>query len=128
MKELLTYLAEVIVCSAALLAAYALLLERRVRFGWCRRYLTALLPLAALIPLLRIPVWPGEVITVTAAPTAPIPATAWAPVPEVLPAAEPLITPRTLLIAVCLLGTATLAGAMHWLRHAQSQKKNIKRL
>lgn len=112
MKELLTYLAEVIACSAALLAAYALLLERRVRFGWCRRYLTALLPLAALIPLLRIPVWPGEVITVTAAPTAPIPATAWAPVPEVLPAAEPLITPRTLLIAVCLLGTATLAGAM----------------
>lgn len=112
MKELLTYLAEVIVCSAALLAAYALLLERRVRFGWCRRYLTALLPLAALIPLLRIPVWPGEVITVTAAPTAPIPATAWASVPEVLPAAEPLITPRTLLIAVCLLGTATLAGAM----------------
>lgn len=112
MKELLTYLAEVIACSAALLAAYALLLERRVRFGWCRRYLTALLPLAALIPLLRIPVWPGEVITATAAPAAPIPATAWAPVPEVLPAAEPLITPRTLLIAVCLLGTATLAGAM----------------
>lgn len=112
MKELLTYLAEVIVCSAALLAAYALLLERRVRFGWCRRYLTALLPLAALIPLLRIPVWPGEVITATTAPAAPIPATAWAPVPEVLPAAEPLITPRTLLIAVCLLGTATLAGAM----------------
>lgn len=112
MKELLTYLAEVIVCSAALLAAYALLLERRVHFGWCRHYLTALLPLAALIPLLRIPVWPGEVITATAAPTAPIPATAWAPVPEVLPAAEPLITPRTLLIAVCLLGTATLAGAM----------------
>ncbi len=112
MKELLTYLAEVIVCSAALLAAYALLLERRVRFGWCRRYLTALLPLAALIPLLRIPVWPGEVITATAAPTAPIPATAWAPVPEVLPAAEPLITPRTLLIAVYLLGAATLAGAM----------------
>lgn len=112
MKELLTYLAEVIVCSAALLAAYALLLERRVRFGWCRRYLTALLPLAALIPLLRIPVWPGEVITATAAPAAPIPATAWTPVPEVLPAAEPLLTPRTLLIAVCLLGTATLAGAM----------------
>lgn len=112
MKELLTYLAEVIVGSAALLAAYALLLERRVRFGWCRRYLTALLPLAALIPLLRIPVWPGEVITATTAPAAPIPATAWAPVPEVLPAAEPLVTPRTLLIAVCLLGTATLAGAM----------------
>lgn len=112
MKELLTYLAEVIVGSAALLAAYALLLERRVRFGWCRRYLTALLPLAALIPLLRIPVWPGEVITATAAPAAPIPATAWTPVPEVLPAAEPLVTPRTLLIAVCLLGTATLAGAM----------------
>lgn len=112
MKELLTYLAEVIVCSAALLAAYALLLERRVRFGWCRRYLTALLPLAALIPLLRIPVWPGEVITATAAPTAPIPATAWAPVPEVLPAAETFVTPRTLLIAVYLLGAATLAGAM----------------
>ena len=112
MKELLTYLAEVIVCSAALLAAYALLLERRVRFGWCRRYLTALLPLAALIPLLRIPVWPGEVITATTAPAAPIPATASTPVPEVLPAAEPLVTPRTLLIAVCLLGTATLAGAM----------------
>lgn len=112
MKELLTYLAEVIVCSTALLAAYALLLERRVRFGWCRRYLMALLPLAALIPLLRIPVWPGEVITVSPVPTAPIPAAAWTPAPEVLPAAETFVTPRTLLIAVYLLGTATLAAAM----------------
>lgn len=112
MKELLTYLAEVIACSAALLAAYALLLERRVRFGWCRRYLMALLPLAALIPLLRIPVWPGEVITVSPVPTAPIPAAAWTPAPEVLPAAETFVTPRTLLIAVYLLGAATLAGAM----------------
>ena len=112
MKELLTYLAEVIVCSTALLAAYALLLEHRVRFGWCRRYLMALLPLAALIPLLRIPVWPGEVITVSPVPTAPIPAAAWTPAPEVLPAAETFVTPRTLLIAVYLLGAATLAGAM----------------
>lgn len=112
MKPAIVYMLEVLVCSGVLLAAYAILLERHVRFGWCRAYLLASTLLAAVIPLLRIPVWPGEVITVTAAPTAPIPATAWAPVPEVLPAAEPLITPRTLLIAVCLLGTATLAGAM----------------
>ena len=39
MKELIEYALETLVCSGVLLAAYVILLERRVRFGWCRAYL-----------------------------------------------------------------------------------------
>lgn len=67
MKTLAIYALEVLACSGVLLAAYAILLDRRVRFGWCRAYLLASTLLAAVIPLLRIPVWPGEVVEV--APT-----------------------------------------------------------
>lgn len=64
MKTLAIYALEVLACSGVLLAAYAILLERHVRFGWCRAYLLASTLLAAVIPLLRIPVWPGKVIEV----------------------------------------------------------------
>ena len=56
MKTLAIYALEVLACSGVLLAAYAILLERHVRFGWCRAYLLASTLLAAVIPLLRIPV------------------------------------------------------------------------
>lgn len=56
---------ETLACSGVLLGAYVVLLERRVKFRWCRSYLIASMALAALIPLLRIPVWPGKVVTVT---------------------------------------------------------------
>ena len=55
MKTLAIYALEVLACSGVLLAAYAILLERHVRFGWCRAYLLASTLLAAVIPLLRIP-------------------------------------------------------------------------
>ena len=54
MKTLAIYALEVLACSGVLLAAYAILLERHVRFGWCRAYLLASTLLAAVIPLLRI--------------------------------------------------------------------------
>lgn len=41
MKTLAIYALEVLACSGVLLAAYAILLERHVRFGWCRAYLLA---------------------------------------------------------------------------------------
>lgn len=66
MRHLATYMLEVAVCGGILQAVYSLLLERRIRFRWCRIYLLATTLLAAIIPLLRIPVWPGEVITVAA--------------------------------------------------------------
>lgn len=56
MKTLAIYALKVLACSGVLLAAYAILLERHVRFGWCRAYLLASTLLAAVIPLLRIPV------------------------------------------------------------------------
>ena len=62
MKTLAIYALEVLACSGVLLAAYAILLERRVKFRWCRLYLLATTAVAALIPLLRIPVWPGRII------------------------------------------------------------------
>lgn len=76
MKELTTYLVESLVCGGVLYACYRLLLDRRVAFGWCRGWLLALPLLAAVIPLLRIPLYPGEVIRLTAGPALP----AWEPV------------------------------------------------
>ena len=73
MKPAIIYMLEVLVCSGVLLAAYAILLERRVRFRWCRLYLLLTTSAAALIPLLRIPVWPGRVVAAAPAtrPTSP---------------------------------------------------------
>ena len=50
MKTLAIYALEVLACSGVLLAAYAILLERRVKFRWCRLYLLATTAVAALIP------------------------------------------------------------------------------
>ena len=66
MKELLLYALEVLACSAALLLAYTVLLERRTAFRHCRLYLLGVMILAALIPALSIPVWEGETIYLTA--------------------------------------------------------------
>ena len=71
MKTLAIYALEVLACSGVLLAAYTILLDRRVKFRWCRLYLLASTAAAALIPLLRIPVWPGQVIVATPTVTAP---------------------------------------------------------
>ena len=90
MKTLAIYALEVLACSGVLLAAYAILLERHVRFGWCRAYLLASTLLAAVIPLLRIPVWPGKVIE--GAPTVALPAAEWTA--EVVEEATPAITPE----------------------------------
>lgn len=62
MKELLTYFFESAVCGGVLFAIYVGLLERRTPFRWCRAFLLGSVVLAAVIPLLRIPVWPGPVL------------------------------------------------------------------
>ena len=59
MKTLTIHLFEILACSGALLGLYILVIERRVSFRWCRRYLVASMALAALIPLVDIPVWSG---------------------------------------------------------------------
>ena len=110
MKPLAIYALEVLACSGVLLAAYAILLDRRVRFGWCRAYLLASTLLAAVIPLLRIPVWPGEVVEV--APTVALPATEWTA--EVVEEAAPAVTPETVCLAVYLIGVGLVAGVMLW--------------
>ena len=110
MKTLAIYALEVLACSGVLLAAYAILLERHVRFGWCRAYLLASTLLAAVIPLLRIPVWPGEVVEV--APTVALPATEWTA--EVVEEAAPAVTPETVCLTVYLIGVGLVAGVMLW--------------
>lgn len=111
MKELTTYLLESLACGGVLYACYRLLLDRRVAFGWCRGWLLALPLLAAVIPLLRIPLYPGEVIYLTAAPAPqsglPIPA-------EAMPAAVAEaghITARELLSWLYAAGAAAVLGA-----------------
>ncbi|WP_290539563.1 TonB family protein [Alistipes sp.] len=110
MRTLAIYALEVLACSGVLLAAYAILLDRRVRFGWCRAYLLASPLLAAIIPLLRIPVWPGEVVELT--PTISLPATEWTA--EVVAKAAPGITPEAVCLAIYLLGAGLVAGVMLW--------------
>ena len=110
MKPLAIYALEVLACSGVLLAAYAILLDRRVRFGWCRAYLLASTLLAAVIPLLRIPVLPGEVVEV--APTVALPATEWTA--EVVEEAAPAVTPETVCLTVYLIGVGLVAGVMLW--------------
>ena len=110
MKTLAIYALEVLACSGVLLAAYAILLDRRVRFGWCRAYLLASTLLAAVIPLLRIPVWPGKVIEV--APTVALPEAEWTA--EVVEEAAPAVTPEAICLAVYLIGVGLVAGVMLW--------------
>lgn len=108
MKELLIYAPEVLVCSAALLLAYSVLLERRTAFLHCRLYLIGAMLLAALIPALSIPVWTGETLYMAADPVA-------AAAPTAAPAAADAGTP-SLPVAVTLflyaLGVLLSFGAM----------------
>ncbi len=108
MKELLIYALEVLVCSAALLLAYSVLLERRTAFLHCRLYLIGAMLLAALIPALSIPVWTGETLYMAADPVA-------AAAPTAAPAAADAGTP-SLPVAVTLflyaLGVLLSFGAM----------------
>lgn len=111
MKELTTYLLESLACGGVLYACYRLLLDRRVAFGWCRGWLLALPLLAAVIPLLRIPLYPGEVIYLTAAPAPqsglPVPAEA---MPATVVEAE-RITAGKLLTWLYAAGAAAVLGA-----------------
>lgn len=59
MKEFLIYLAETIVCSTALLIAYVSLMQHKSPFRWCRLALVCILAVSAIVPALRIPVWPA---------------------------------------------------------------------
>ncbi|WP_418669435.1 TonB family protein [Alistipes putredinis] len=66
MKEIVRYILETVVCSGILYGAYLLFLRNCTGYLAARLCLTGSLLAAALIPLLRIPVWPGRVIYATA--------------------------------------------------------------
>ncbi len=57
MRELIVYMLETLACSAVLMLLYGVLFDRRVSFAFCRAYLPVSVVAAAVIPLLRIPVW-----------------------------------------------------------------------
>ena len=111
MREVVTYVLGVVVCSGVFMALYSLLLERRVRFLLCRVYLPVAAVLAALIPAVKIPVWDGGTLYMDAQTT----------VGEGVLSAETAaaggwsFTPQMLCIVVWLAGTA----AMAWLLTAQ---------
>ena len=113
MKALALYALEVLACSGVLLAAYSILLERRVAFRWCRAYLLTATLLAAIIPLLRIPVWPGEVIELAPAIAAEPQTAAWTDETfEAVETAAPAVTPEALCLVFYLTGAGLLAGVM----------------
>lgn len=108
MKHLATYMIEAVVCSGILQAFYALALERLPKFRWSRSYLLVSMLLAAGIPLLRIPVWPGEVITLPTPEPAPVTAVEPVAVAEVPQG----IDTEMLLMAAWIAGSALLLGFM----------------
>lgn len=108
MKELLIYALEVLVCSAALLLAYSVLLERRTAFLHCRLYLIGAMPLAALIPALSIPVWAGETLYMAADPVAAAAPTA---APAAADAGAPSL-PVAVMLFLYALGVLFSFGAM----------------
>lgn len=113
MKALALYALEVLACSGVLLAAYSILLERRVAFRWCRAYLLTATLLAAVIPLLRIPVWPGEVIELAPAIAAEPQTAVWADEAfEAVETAAPAVTPEALCLMLYLTGAGLIAGVM----------------
>lgn len=59
-------LLEILAVSALLLVGYRVLLERKVRFGWCRLYLLLLPINSVAIPMLNIPLWRAKVVEISA--------------------------------------------------------------
>lgn len=110
MNELLSYALAVLICCGALLAVYSLLLERRVRFAWCRFWLIGSMGMAAVIPLLDIPVWTGRTVYLSAPTEQPAPAAA-ADAAAVAAAADGFDA-SLLFRGIHLLGMLTLAGVM----------------
>lgn len=108
MKTLVIQLLEILACSGVLLAAYTILLERRVSYRWCRAYLLLSTPLAAVIPLLRIPVWPAPVLEAVPFDPEPVVWTA-AALPD-----PPALSPVQACAAIALLGTTLITALMLW--------------
>ncbi|MEG2061745.1 MAG: M56 family metallopeptidase, partial [Alistipes sp.] len=109
MKELMIYALEVLACGGVLLGAYTILLERRVKSRWCRAYLLITTLLSAIIPLLRIPVWAGEVIETVATPTA-VESGAWTA--EVVAAPTQSLTVEMICAAIYAFGVALILGVI----------------
>ena len=64
MRALFIYMVEVLICSGVFTALYSLLLERRVSYLFARLYLVLSVVVAALIPVINIPVYTVEVAAV----------------------------------------------------------------
>lgn len=113
MKPAIIYMLEVLTCSGVLLAAYVILLERRVKFRWSRLYLLLTTAAGALIPLLRIPVWPARAITAVPLVTAPA-LPGWTG--EVLPdeGGGFTLTPESFCLGLYLVGVTLIVGILLW--------------
>lgn len=124
MKNLLIYLLEVLATSGVLMAAYSLLLERRVRFGWCRGWLLVSVIAALVIPALHIPVWPSE----ASAPLLTIGEATATTLPTVTVASTPRLALEWILAGIYLLGVGVMLGAMfRQMRHIHALYRSAKR-
>lgn len=103
MKTLL----EIFAASGLLFVGYAWLLERRVDFRWCRRYLALLPLLSVAIPLLQIPLWPGRKVVLAPLGEMPLPEA----VAGTAPVAEPFGWAEALGL-LYLVGVLLIVGLM----------------
>ncbi|MCC8034380.1 MAG: energy transducer TonB [Rikenellaceae bacterium] len=71
MEPHLAYALKVILCSGILYSFYKLLIEGRTGYTFCRAYIICALVTSAIIPLLKIKVFAGEIIEIAVAPPSP---------------------------------------------------------
>ena len=108
MKEILTYILGVVVCSALFTVFYRTVLHRRIPFRVARIYLVSSLVAAAVIPALDIPVWRVAPIEITLTPI-PLDLT---DIPVAMPAPPPVDWARVAVWALWAAGIAVLAVVM----------------
>ena len=110
MKEIITYILGIVVCSALFVAFYRTVMHRRTSFRVARIFLLSSLVASIAIPAFDIPVWKSAPIEIPAMPLEPLPME----VPFVALPAPPIDWFAVALWTLYGVGLAVLAGMMMW--------------
>ena len=65
MKDVIQYIIETLICGGLFMLLYRAVIARRASFGFARGYLIVATLLSAVIPLMRIPVYPAVTAQLT---------------------------------------------------------------
>lgn len=105
MNTVFIYIVEVLICSGVFTAIYSLLLERKIDFRFCRLYLLLSVIVAAVIPMLNIPVLSQQSVINTGITIGEIEA-------SVVSSSMPSFDFRIVVLAIYLLGVAICISSL----------------